>query len=84
MDWLDVRELAVMHAAYRLSPDEMQDLLVAVHQGVVFSRDNLQKHSPGNDQQIAVVQFEDSRLFLRDGLHRATAIMLRRQSQRLE
>lgn len=77
-------ELAVMHEGYRLPSFEMRSLLDAARDGVVFSQDVLRGHASSSQQLIAVVRFEDGRLFIRDGLHRATAIMLMRPSGAIE
>jgi hypothetical protein len=83
MDFLNVSTLAVMHDDYRMSRKQMRDLLAAVANGVVLSREVLRANSQDCDQLVAVVRLEDDRLFIRDGLHRATAIMLKRPSQSL-
>jgi hypothetical protein len=65
---LGVATLAVMHDGYRLPLAEMRGLVDHVRAGGTFAA------------PIAVVRFEDGRWMLRDGLHRATAILLGRPS----
>ena len=57
-----------MHDGYRLSAVAMRALVDHVRGG------------GGYDAPIFVTRFEDGRLMLRDGLHRATAVMLGRAS----
>lgn len=57
-----------MHDGYRLSAVAMRALVDHVRAG------------GGYDEPMFVTRFEDGRLMLRDGLHRATALMLGRAS----
>jgi len=67
-----VATLPVMHDGYRLSLAAMQQLVEHVRRGGRF------------DAPIFVTRFEDGREMLRDGLHRATAVLLGRSSGALE
>lgn len=71
-----------MHDAYRLTIGEMRSLVAHARAGETFELDALRARDPAA-APIAVVRFEDGRLMLRDGLHRATAILVGRPSGRL-
>lgn len=60
--------LPVMHDGYRLSITAMRELVDHVRGGGRF------------DTPVAITRFEDGRLMLRDGLHRATAVLVARPS----
>lgn len=78
-----VATLPVMHDGYRLSAAEMRQLVDHVRAGRRLDPAALAAH--GRDATpIGVTRFEDGRLMLRDGLHRATAVMLGRADGTLD
>lgn len=80
---LEAASLAVMHAGYRLPATAMRALLDAARSGAVFDEATLRTHESERSTVVAITRFEDGRLMLRDGLHRATAVMLARPRGRL-
>lgn len=75
MSELEVGSLAVMHAGYRLPLAAMRALLAAARSGAVFDEALLRGHESKRASLIGITRFEDGRLMIRDGLHRATAVM---------
>lgn len=80
-------ELPVMHDGYRLAAPAMLRLIEHVRGGGRFDVAALSAHERSPDDPgtpMFVTRFEDGRLMLRDGLHRATAVMLGRPSGVIE
>src|SRR4051794_22862790 len=73
-----------MHDGYRLPLAAMQRLIDHVRAGGSFDVRSLSAHDRDSATLLYVTRFEDGRMMLRDGLHRATAVMLGRPSGVLE
>lgn len=80
---MQVATLPVMHDGYRLSLAAMQRLIDHVRGGGRLDVASLTAHDR-DSTPIFVTRFEDGRTMLRDGLHRATAVLLGRSSGVLE
>jgi hypothetical protein len=81
---MQVATLPVMHDGYRLPLAAMQRLLDHVRAGGKFDVGSLTAHDRDSATLLYVTRFEDGRMMLRDGLHRATAVMLARPSGALD
>jgi hypothetical protein len=78
-----VSTLPVMHDGYRLSTAAMRQLVDHVRAGRRLDPSALAAH--GREAvPVSITRFEDGRLMLRDGLHRATAVMLGRPGGTLD
>jgi hypothetical protein len=75
---LEIKQLKVMQDGFRLPEQQILEMIRFVEYGGKFTTENLIKHNPNRLSLIAITQFEDLQLFIRDGFHRTAAIILGR------
>ncbi len=76
---LEITELIPTQNGFRMDLSARKAMYRFVNEGGVFSLDQIRLHTkhPG---LIALAEFEDGKRYIRDGLHRATAIYVARDS----
>ncbi len=67
-----VRGLRLMQEGFRHSTDDMIHMTYHAWQGR-FDAESLRRHNPDHTNLIAITQFEDGALYIRDGFHRVVA-----------
>lgn len=75
---LEIKNLKVMQDGFRLPEQQILEMIRFVENGGRFTTESLAKHNPNRTSLIAITQFEDGQLFIRDGFHRTAAIILGR------
>jgi len=73
-----VQELNVMQDGFRLHREQLCVMTQFIADGGRFNHESLSEHNPQRTSLIAIVEFEDGRKFIRDGLHRTTVILFAR------
>jgi hypothetical protein len=75
-EYLYIRDLAVTQCGFR-NERQIDDMIVFVSSGGIFSAESLGEHSNGADKRlINLAKFEDGRYFIHDGHHRIASIYL--------
>jgi hypothetical protein len=77
---IDVAELVPMQDGFRRSIATLQKMLDFVRGGGKYDPETLQKRDSGRVAPIVLNRFENGRIFLHDGLHRAATILAGRES----
>jgi len=78
-DNLFVRDLHPTQDGFRHSPKEVLNMIRFVNEGGRFNTESLNNHDPEkHNPLVAVTQFEDGSLYIRDGFHRVMSIFIGR------
>lgn len=80
---LDIRQLIPMQDGFRRATKTIRRMQRFVESGGKFDYESLSQRKSVRTSLILLNRFEDGRLFIHDGTHRVTAILLGRQSGKL-
>lgn len=75
---MDLHNLLLTQDGFRHNLDEMVNMIDFVSSGGLFDKDSLEKHNPNRGSLIAITEFPDGSLYIRDGLHRAVSVYIAR------
>lgn len=78
---LKIDNLLPTQHGYRISRESREAMVDFVSNGGVFDLKSITSHNHKKSSLIAITRFEDGSLYLRDGLHRTTAIYLARSER---
>ena len=73
-----IQDILPTQDGYRISRKSRQNMVDYVAGGGLFDEESIKSHPCTRNFLIAITRFEDQALYLRDGLHRTTAIYLAR------
>lgn len=75
---INIKQLKVMQNGFRLPGEEILKMAARVYWGGKFSAETLARYNPNRTSLIAITEFEDGQMFIRDGFHRVVAIIIGR------
>jgi hypothetical protein len=76
---IHVKDLHLTQEGFRHPPEEINEMIQFVRDGGRFNLERLKEYDPNRESLlVAITEFEDGSLYIRDGFHRAMAVFIGR------